>query len=849
MAPDTFAELHGATCLHCGHRTAAAVCPRCATDTSLAAPVLVRDDTVRVGYLGRGGTATPAMWVQRSRVAASEVLVASDGRVLDAAPDGGQGFVGVHGLHDLRCEVAAGLVAANTPALAGWGHTQLEATLVAHCLGVAPAVEVALARRTACELATAGRPDLVALLPLSTGEVTWWTALGHLRLGDRDAAVQHLGELPLDGYAVVAVVLRWASQRWVGDAASAARFLLGQRVQGTPTQRLVQVSVACGITPLARFLLQPGDDLPAELQQVRDVVPSVSRALALHGATLEGPLDVGPSVSLSVLDDLVDRRVPLDDTTLSDDQRRHVVARTRPERLSDDDVDRLGLTFERDRRRLAAGRLADIDRALADPHVRGVLHLVEHGEVDDDLRAVNPALADQLADFLTSPTATTLTSELVADPSLWPLLAARLDVPLWTWRDDLEPAIQRFVGWHALRATFERLVESDWANALDAGHHAHRLAAGDDQRRDALNLIAFAHWQRDDGDAARDTLLAAIGGTDDVPLRVNLAIVASSLDPDSAALELARLVRESDSADLRCAAAMRAVHLWATDDLPWTLRRFRPVPSALVEALRDLVVSEIDLGIFRSILGMQSNLDRDWLCRPVNLSTSPHRQSVEAKVFQARATGPREYVDALTYVLRSGTVPGWVEHERDRAIESAARHVFDDDGSSALFALFAIQRKMPMGVEHRAVLAPLAVLAVSEHAEPGGEPPPDVYLQLLEEADAFWTEHRPSAHMARVLDTAWERLAVCHVGFLDRVVERMVRAVDDLDRRIRRDPRHRRNTPALRDALEPILDDAIAADDVLSEFRPHVVGAPVAREIDDLLRTVRDIRRICMRML
>ena len=358
MAPDTFAELHGATCLHCGHRTAAAVCPRCATDTSLAAPVLVRDDTVRVGYLGRGGTATPAMWVQRSRVAASEVLVASDGRVLDAAPDGGQGFVGVHGLHDLRCEVAAGLVAANTPALAGWGHTQLEATLVAHCLGVAPAVEVALARRTACELATAGRPDLVALLPLSTGEVTWWTALGHLRLGDRDAAVQHLGELPLDGYAVVAVVLRWASQRWVGDAASAARFLLGQRVQGTPTQRLVQVSVACGITPLARFLLQPGDDLPAELQQVRDVVPSVSRALALHGATLEGPLDVGPSVSLSVLDDLVDRRVPLDDTTLSDDQRRHVVARTRPERLSDDDVDRLGLTFERDRRRLAAGRLA-----------------------------------------------------------------------------------------------------------------------------------------------------------------------------------------------------------------------------------------------------------------------------------------------------------------------------------------------------------------------------------------------------------------------------------------------------------------------------------------------------------
>ena len=546
---------------------------------------------------------------------------------------------------------------------------------------------------------------------------------------------------------------------------------------------------------------------------------------------LDEPLDVGPNVSISVLDDLIDLRTPLDPATMSDEQRRHVVARTRPEALSDDDVEQVGLTFERDRRRLAAGRFDEIDGAFSDPHVRGVVHLVEHGEVSADLRAVDPERADQLAAFLTTPSAATLTPDLVADPSLWPLLAKQLDLGLWNWKNDLEPATQRFIGWFALRTTFEQLVAGDWSNALEAGHHAHRLAAGDDQRRDALNLVAFAHWQRGDGDAARDTLLSAIGGTDDVPLRVNLAIVASSLDPESAALELARLVRDSASVELRCAAAMRAVHLWASDDLPWTVRRQRPVPAALVDALRELVVADIDIGIFRSILGMQSNIDRDWLARPSHLGASAHRSSLEARVYQARATGPREYVDALTFALRSGSVPAWVETERDRAVEIAARHVFDDDGSSALFALFAVQRKMPVSADHRALLAPLAVLAVSEQTEPGAEPPPDVYLQLLAEADAHWVDLRPSPHLLQVMDAAWERLATCHVRFLELVIDRMVRAVEDLDRRLRRDPRQRRNVGALRDSLEPILDDAIAADDVLSEFRPHVTGTPIAREI------------------
>ena len=162
MTPDTFVELHGATCLHCGHRTAAAMCPRCSRDTSMAGPVLVRPDAVRVGYIGRGGTATHALWLRApvgavrpseqqaattegaaDAVSSPEVILAdptnpsgvditgptptelrapapgslvdtivtASGRTVDVQADGPNGFVPVGGLTDIRCGVAAALIA------------------------------------------------------------------------------------------------------------------------------------------------------------------------------------------------------------------------------------------------------------------------------------------------------------------------------------------------------------------------------------------------------------------------------------------------------------------------------------------------------------------------------------------------------------------------------------------------------------------------------------------------------------------------------------------------------------------------------------------------------------------
>ncbi len=836
--------------MHCGHRTTEPVCPRCGVATAMAEPVTVGPDTVRIGYVGRGATSCAALWLGPP----DDTVYTSDGRTLDPSLERPHGFVPVAGLSSLRCDIAAALFTCASGIMPGLGGSVLEPTLVPRRLGVAGAVDVPRARRTAAELANAGRDEPIDLLPLSEGERHWWGAMAGLRRGDRGAVTQHVAQLPLNGYAPALVVLRWAVQRWVGEASTSARYLLDQRLQGSANQKLARVSLACGATPLVRFLLDPSVTLPTELATPRSEPsaaiwsPAIERALALRGAAVSTPVTVGPMVGPALLDDLIDLRVPLDPASLSDEQRRHVLARSTPQDLSDRDVELLGLGFERDRRRLATGQLDDIVAEAADAHLRGIVRLANEGTVGDDLRAVDPVVAEHLDAFLASPSPSTLAAELVADATLWPLLARRLDVPLWNWKTSPDAGTQRFVGWMALRATFDRLVDGNWAAALETGTEAARLAADDDQRREALTMLAFAHWQRDDATAARDALASVTDATD-VSVQVNLAIVAASLDPVAAATELARVIRESTSPELRAAAALRSVHQWQTDDLPWTVRRRRDPPPALIEALRELVLEPIDLGVFRAVLLLLSNVDRDAMARPARLSASPRRGTLEVRLCQARATGPRELVDAFSYALRSPNPPEWVAHERDRSIEICVRSVFDDDGSSALFAMFALERKLPMEPRQRAMLAPLAVLAVCEHHDPTMEPPSDGYRRLLAEAEHEWRVQRPSAHLHHLMDTAWERLAQTHVRHLDIAVDRMVHDVENLARRLRNDPRARRNTTALRSVVEPILEDAIAADDALSEFRPRIGGGTLARDVDELLQTVRDIRRAAMRLL
>jgi hypothetical protein len=808
--------------------------------------------TVRVGFVGRGGRAAPTIWIV---TAADSTQYTATGRVVPITESTPKGFVNVEGLESIHCEVAAALAVCDRNLVEGLGGGALQPSLITHRLGVAGDASVlARARRTACELAGAGSRSSIALLPLTAGEISWWSALAALRAGERDDVVTHLAELPVGGYDVAAVILRWAADRWVGDAAAKAKFLVERRLQGTPTQRLGRVTLACGSSPVEQFLLDPDHGDRTQLAGKRDTAPSVMRALALSGVEVDGQLQVGPTVSAAALDDLIDLEVPLDPTSLSDDQRRQVLARTRPDGLTDAEVAALQLDFERDRRRVVSGAFDELDMATADPHVRAIVRLHRDSTVTDELRAIDPRLCDQLVAFLAKPSASTLTVDLVRDPSLWSLLARRLDVPVSSWPADPGSPTQPFVGWLALRATFARLTAGDWVAAARTGGHAVRLAADEDQRREATNCVAFALWQHGDraeaattiGSAAGAATIAVASAADradpaEVAVAINHALIVASGGDDAGGAELARLIEIGGTGELASAAAVHAAHRWSSADLPWTWQSRRP-PAPLIEALRDFVLRSTDLPVVRIVLAHLSNVDRDWVSRPANLSQSSVRSSPEVRVYQARATGPREFVDSLTFVLRSANPPSWAAVERDAAVAVAVRSVFDDDGSCALLALFAIERTMPVTADQAAALAPLAVLAVCAQADPADPPPADGYRQLLVDAEIYFRDRPCPMHIRHLLAAAWERLSHQHALHLQRLVTRMERSSENIISQASRQGRHRRNAQLAELAMEPILHDAALVTEAIAEFRTHVASTPVAAEFDAMLATIDGIR-------
>ena len=862
MSSGKFAELSAGTCLHCGLRTLAPVCPRCETETSIAGPRPVAVGAVRVGYVGRGGSASPTVWITTEN---DSTLYTASGRVIVAETSNPKGlarlakrFVNVDGVASLECEVAAGLVACERQLVEGIAASSLCSTLIEHRLGGADGIagtrpDLARARRTACELAGVGCRASIALLPLSPSEIQWWSALAALRSAERDEVVAHLGDLPNSGYDVAAVILRWAADRWVGDAAAKAKFLVERRLQGTPSQRLTKVSLACGSSPLEQFLLDPSVADSSSLDGRRDASPSVARALALAGHSIDGQLQVGAIVSSATLDDLIDLNVPLDPTSLSDDQRRQVLARTRPEALTDAEVAMLHLEFERDRRAVLAGAYDSIDVAHADPHVRAVVRLQSDSTVSAELRAIDPALCDQLAAFLQKPSMATLTVDLVRDPSLWTLLARRLDVPVASWPADPGSPKQPFVGWIALRATFARLTAGDWQAAADVGEHALRLAADESQRREAANAVAFALWQQGDRMSAatalrsvsaaaitRGSIAAAHVEAPEIALAVNHTLIAASADDDTAAAELARMIDIGGTSEIAAAAVMAAIRRWSVEELPWSARP-RRFAEPLVVALRNFAVRSDDLAVVRALLRHLSNVDREWVARPANLTQSTIRSTTDVRIFHARATGPREYVDALTYALRSSNPPAWLLAERDQAVAIAVRRVFDDDGSSALFALFSVERAMPVSSDQRASLSTLAVLAACAQADPADAPLDESFRRLLVDAEVYFRDAPASLHQRHLLAAAWEQLAVHHAAHFGRLVAKMQRSSENIVEQASREGR-RRNGQLAELAMEPILHDASVVGDSIAEFRAHVTSSPVAAELDAMSAALDEVR-------
>ncbi|MFN3219824.1 MAG: hypothetical protein ACE367_25330 [Acidimicrobiales bacterium] len=695
------------------------------------------------------------------------------------------------------------------------------------------------------------------LAPLTDSERAWWIALRASGDGAAEACRLALASLPHDRYGsrhVLFLRFDWAklgaadreqllrdteSPTEVGEfelARLALRFRLGDR---SSPELLAEVGSAAKDAGL-RVQPVPGrpDLVPASQVALEAVRSGASVTLAAHDHLLSDDL----------FDDLVDdgqldvREVPAD---LSDYRRARVAIWS----VADAGLAELDARREIFRRRLAAHKPLPKDmpeEVLAEFSLCLALREGDMAQLSGLLRQRgDEVLADviEARDHVPS-------EEALQDPSVF---RSMIDIVDPDWRalspEQLGITQRRWCAVAILRQARTALWSWQWSDALDLAIQALRISAAEVHKDEALNLIAAAHWQLGNADAAATALSKALEGEYTQSLVVNMAALAGMLDQEEAAKRLAQLVNEAPDLTMRVAAAHRAVSIWLTSDEPWANQD--ELPPRLRDALRSLVVQNLGIEDFGQIAHLLAARDSDWMADPRSLAGSPHRQSTEARVWVARATGFEEFIRELRDALRRSPAP-WVERERDALVEAARAAVIteDPDIGAVGFGMLLLQEGLPMSPEDLTVLRAFVARAVAMNIDPDEGEPSEIFIDWLERAlrdlRQVPADLRDSAELAvrmgaRALAGSillarhgtWQQVAEMHDAMVDRLAGL---------------PRRSVNLAAVREVAKPgveFCDDTIKTIDRL---RVLVDDGELLDALASLRSMCRDLRSSFHRM-
>jgi hypothetical protein len=542
---------------------------------------------------------------------------------------------------------------------------------------------------------------------LAKTEQTWLLMWLAHNLGASQGVVDHLANLPPDGYPdkVGVIAAHWAvaSQEPArsvvlshlkgvsGDPlAEVLLFLLGERSWSTteavlPALPEAATGVLLGTMPLAKLRVVAGADDPGSFC-VDLLPPQASVAFALRHGRWPGndPFSGGelPSdaqrllaeailgAGESVMDSLVDAGLLGSGfatiAAAGTKEPAYLQGRLAPDQLSEQELDALAHDAERARRALIAGEQPN-GSAASRPYI--LLAALRSGDTSvlaelapmlaEPHRALALAVGRSLRDGRVD-------VEALVDRSAWPVLARCL--PSGMELGTAHPGVKRLSEWWSLEQAEERLLEWDWDGAAGAARECLRTAEDEDTRDEALNLLACALYQQGNVEGARRALEEALAGVDSPELIINYGIVAGEDDKHAASTELARLAVEAPTLELRLTAARRALALWS-DHVPGAGETDDP-PASLISAMRSLSVEPTGLDEHTGIMRFLSWADDEWLADKRHTAGSPYASGVQHRFLVARAGGLEDALLALGEL--SGMYPEdeWLAQERAAMAES-----------------------------------------------------------------------------------------------------------------------------------------------------------------------------------
>jgi tetratricopeptide (TPR) repeat protein len=762
----------------------------------------------------------------------------------------------------------------------------------------AASTDVSTNRGLAIDALRLGSGPFVRELDLTDSERSWIVAVHAAATGDHETAISALAELPPGRYRPKLALLAILFERVKREGGipcleeQVASFVMeeplakvllraAQEQAGAPVTdelaaRRTLLSVASRKPALASELEAGLSSLCGEEVRtpgsVNGLGPNLRALIALRsseeGLVREDDVDDLP---LPIVDDLLDAGAVSSATVLAgstaEHRTRYLTARIDPGSLDDQAIHGLDHHDERARRAFADGD-AEALQSLGDSpivrHYQALLELRRGKPGAATIANVQPETVEIVRDLVAlleakgtpDGPAAALSERLVADSSVWPVVVDIAGSTAFAPDAALLARYPAFCEWLALHQAREHLYLGEWQMAVEAADHCLSLAKGETVRDEALNLKACGLHYLDQDARAIGALEEAVAGEHSEALLANIGIVAAGLEPELAAQHLGMLMEEAPTVELRIAAAKRALDIWQSSDPgSWRNSDNTPLPDAFEDPMRQLTVGDIGIEDFRLLVGVLAIYDGPWLANAASLAPSPHKDSLEARFYVARAQDLHEMIKVMGAAMAGGQAPQWVLDERDSLRSAAVDILFENlDEPDSMFgsvALAMVDNHVLAGKEDEVLFSGLGIAGVTYHLSTHNEAVADRVVSLLHAMRNDWQalDSEAKDRLDPIVELATRRVAINRCQARARDYDNTVEVFNSaIDLGHGAQP----GSPAYAQALtriRAVANTCRAIRDEIHPWLPIVDHQGVRQDLDQLIDSTREVEGRCLEII
>ena len=667
---------------------------------------------------------------------------------------------------------------------------------------------------------------------LSEFETSWMSMWRAHNAGSRDEVLTFLSQLPSDRYPdKVGIAMAWFTQCTPDERISLADLL--SQIDHPASQLLATATGQGGVPTMVTGAIGVEFYPPVSMLIERDLsvldgdlalAPSASRQVqivaGLKLGSFSGEYEANDfeAWTESAIDEAIDTGVTIPWEQLGQLPGDHVywMSRLDPSRLSDSELQDIGVGSELARRALLAGHAAELQELDGEDEVVRRLQLLsrlKEGDVSitsellallaGNDRKTAAAVAQSLHTGQVIP-------EAVEDESTWPVL---VDIaPRGSDREHLPRGVQALGEFAALIRAKEALFSADWNAAAEWAVDCLATAEEPKIRGEALNSLACAHLMRGNADQAAQALWQVVEGADIPAASVNYGIALGEYDIETAIGALASLASKDVDLDLRVNAAIKALVLWSSRERPSDADNDL-VPWPLTNAMRALSTLGTTLEQHVEVMEFLCSSDSAWVASPSNTARSPHASTPIHRYLGVRAKDFDAGVPLLGELLRSNPTDQFLRVERDKLIDAAMGLMTGTESAIAagILSLTMVDSGLPMSPENRALLESLAVREIAIGLQPGeGEEPTSLKMDLFHRVisirsrlDTFDKADRE--RIGFYCGSAVQAFAITSVFGWDHELNMIADAYNDIIEEVSGIPRRRLNMDAVHSNISRVV--------------------------------------------